>query len=259
MNSRTAHTAGAAASGVHAHEYYAESRGGRPSRSRRTSRRAAIYRRIIGILDSGVGGHGEDRSRGGRSSLGQLGRVDNGFNQYRKVGFEDAKAWMERRLANLRSGIPNSVVTQLASGWAQHLSTSLGDLDERIADIEATNLARHYARTHVTRLGAISKIRPDGVFRLMGGQLNSAASIETRLRKSGDLVRICQEFEVQGGALSEVGVNWSTYPSLANLASWLRDDIPDIRTHSAHNTHKVVSHYQPGGTPHLLVGSWCDT
>ena len=154
----------------------------------------------------------------------------------------------------MRSGIPNSVVTQLASGWAQHLSTSLGDLDERIADIEATNLARHYARTHVTRLGAISKIRPDGVFRLMGGQLNSAASIETRLRKSGDLVRICQEFEVQGGALSEVGVNWSTYPSSANLASWLRDDIPDIRTHSAHNTHEVVSHYQPGGTSTFACG-----
>ena len=88
----------------------------------------------------------------------------------------------------------------------------------------------------------------------MGGQLNSAASTETRLRKSGDLVRICQEFEVQGGALSEVGVNWSTYPSSANLASWLHDDIPDIRTHSAHNTHEVVSHYQPGGTSTFACG-----
>ncbi len=85
--------------------------------------------------------------------------------------------------------------------------------------------------------------------------MNSAASAETRLRKSGDLVQLCQEFEVQGGALSEVGVNWSTFLFSANLASWLRDDIPDIQTHGAHNRHEGVAHYQPGGT----VGSWSDT
>jgi hypothetical protein len=51
--------------------------------------------------------------------------------------------------------------------------------------------------------------------------MNSAASAETQLRKTGDLVRICQEFKVQGGSLSEVGVNWSTFPVSANLASWL--------------------------------------
>ena len=76
---------------------------------------------------------------------------------------------MERRLANLRSGIPNSAATKLADGWAQQLSPALGDLDERIAEIEATNLARHYTRTHVEHLGSVNKIRPDGVFRLLGG------------------------------------------------------------------------------------------
>jgi hypothetical protein len=84
--------------------------------------------------------------------------------------------------------------------------------------------------------------------------MNSAASTKTRIRKTRDLVRICQEFEVQGGALSEVGVNWSTFPSSANLASWLRDDIPDIRTHEAHNRHKGVAHYQPGGTATFAGG-----
>jgi hypothetical protein len=164
------------------------------------------------------------------------------------------KSWMERRLANLRSGIPNSAATKLADGWAQQLSPALGDLDERIAKIEAANLARHYTRTHVERLGSVNKIRPDGVFRLLGGQMNSAASTETRIRKTRDLVRICQEFEVQGGALSEVGVNWATFPSSANLASWLRDDIPDIRTHEANNRHKRVAHYQPGGTATFAGG-----
>jgi len=91
-------------------------------------------------------------------------------------------------LANLRSGIPNLVATQLASVWARQLSPQLGDLDEHIAKIKASNLARHYARTHVERLGYQTKPRPDGVFRLLGGQMNSAASAETRLWKSGDLV-----------------------------------------------------------------------
>jgi len=77
---------------------------------------------------------------------------------------------MERRLANLRSGIPNSVATQLASGWARQLYPKLGDLDERIAEIEAGNLARHYARTHMEQLGYLAKPRPDGVFDSWGGK-----------------------------------------------------------------------------------------
>ena len=78
--------------------------------------------------------------------------------------------------------------------------------------------------------------------------MNSAASADTQLHKSGELVRLCQDFEVQVGALSEVGVNWSTFPASANLASWLRDDIPDVRMHTTHNRHEGVAHYQPGGT-----------
>ncbi len=154
----------------------------------------------------------------------------------------------------MRSGIPNSEATQLASVCARQLSPELGDLDERIAKIEASNLAWHYACTYVERLGYLAKPRPDGVFQLLGGQMNSAASAETRLRKSGDLVRLCKEFEVQGGGLSEVGVNWSTFPASANLASWLRGDIPDIRTHAAHNRHEGVAHYQPGGTATFAYG-----
>ncbi len=159
----------------------------------------------------------------------------------------------------MRSGITNSLATQLASGWAHQLSPELGDLDERIAEIEASNLARHYARTHVEQLGSLTKPRPDGVFRLLGGQMNSAASAETCLRKSGDLVRLCQEFEVQGGALSEVGVNWSTFPASANFPSWLRDNIPDIRTHAAHNRHEGSPTISLGERPLLHVGSWSDT
>ncbi len=40
----------------------------------------------------------------------------------------------------MRSGIPNSTVTTLAAGWASQLSPALGNLDECIAEIEASNL-----------------------------------------------------------------------------------------------------------------------
>ena len=37
------------------------------------------------------------------------------------------------------------------------------------------------------------------------------------------------------------------FPCLANLASWLRDDIPDLQMHAAHNKHEGVAYYQLGG------------
>ncbi len=43
-------------------------------------------------------------------------------------------------------------------------------------------------------------------------------------------------------------VDWSSYPSSANLASWFRNEIPDIKTHTAHNKHENVAHSQLGGT-----------
>ena len=136
----------------------------RPSGSRWLSQRAAVNRHILDVLDCSVNGRERNRPGHRRSRLETLGDNNNSLNQYRKVGFEDAKSWMEQRLAKLRSGIPNSVATQLASGWAWQLSPELGDLDERIAKIEANNLARHYACTHVECLGFLPKPRPEGVF-----------------------------------------------------------------------------------------------
>ena len=51
-----------------------------------------------------------------------------------------------------------------------------------------------------------------------------------------------------------VGVNWSTFPQSANLASWLRDEIPDVRTHSVNNKHEGVAHHQPGGMATFTCG-----
>jgi hypothetical protein len=152
---------------------------------------------------------------------------------------------MERRLANLKSGVSTWAAMDLAAQWSMGLKCQ--ELDATIAEIEAINLAKQYNRWHVPRLGSMSQQQPEGVFRILGGQLNSASSLDVCSRKTWDIIRLIKEWKIQGGAISEVGVNWGMYPSLANLASWFREDFPDMRTHMAHNKHEGVSRHQPGG------------
>jgi hypothetical protein len=153
-----AHTTGAAASGVNASNSTAVGGGTRPSRSRWSSQQAALYHCISCILDNSVMDIKRDcHESSRRSRLETLRNCEINLKQFRKVGLEDAKTWMECRLTCMRSGIPNLVATESASTWAQQLNPSMGDLDVRIADIEATNLARHYTRTHVPRLGNMKK------------------------------------------------------------------------------------------------------
>ncbi len=94
----------------------------------------------------------------------------------------------------------------------------------------------------------MSQQRPEGIFRIFGGQLNSTLSSKVRTCKTGDMIRLIKEWEIQGGAILEVGINWGTYPSSANLALWFREDIQDMCMHMAHNKHEEVAHHQPGGT-----------
>jgi hypothetical protein len=153
---------------------------------------------------------------------------------------------MERRLANMKSGVPNWAAVDLSSQWCEGLRQN--NLDERIAEIKVINLANHYNRWHISRLGSMNQQQLDGVFQILGDQLNSASMVEVRTCKMGDNVCLIKEWEIQGGALSEVGVNWGTYPLSANLASWFWEDVQDMRMHTAHNKHKGVAHHQPGGT-----------
>jgi hypothetical protein len=62
---------------------------------------------------------------------------------------------MERRLAGMKSGVPNWVATTLAGEWSENLGDDIANLDRGIAEIEAANLAKHYNRWHVPRLGRL--------------------------------------------------------------------------------------------------------
>ncbi len=168
----------------------------------------------------------------------------------------------------MRSSVSNWAATVLAGEWQSSLSLDLTNLKEGIVEIEATNLARHFTCWHVPRLRQMVQQRPDGVFRFLGGQLNSASSMEVRTCKVVELTRLINNWQAQAGGLLEVGVNWGAYPS--------SDNIPDMRTHTAHNTHKKVSHHQPGRAVTLMcrklvyyikqrcmdhpgLGRWCST
>ncbi len=153
----------------------------------------------------------------------------------------------------MKSGTPNWAATALAGEWQSGLSPDLTHLDKGIAEIKATNLARHYTRWHGPHLGQMEQQRPDDVFRFLGGQeINSLSSMEVRICKVVKLMSFINDWEVQARGLLEVGVNWGTYPSSANLALWFRDDISDMCTHTADNTHKKVAHHQPGRTATFL-------
>jgi hypothetical protein len=144
MVSSATHATGVAASGMSSNNLGAKGEG-RTSRSRRSSRQAALYRQIKSMLQQYQGVRSGDQSCK-INKLHRTARVDSRINakQYKKVGYEDAKSWMECRLANIKSGIPNWAATDLASQWSEGLKHR--ELDETIVEIEAINLANQLRR-----------------------------------------------------------------------------------------------------------------
>ncbi len=85
-------------------------RGGdeRPLGSRRSARQAALYCCICSTLDNCI------RNQNQAKEPGLCVNFPPQMRQYHKVGYKDAKTWMERRLAGMKSGVPNWVATALA-------------------------------------------------------------------------------------------------------------------------------------------------
>jgi hypothetical protein len=91
--------------------------------------------------------------------------------------------------------------------------------------------------------------RPDGVFRFMGRKINSAATKTVRDKKMADIHQIIDQWNVQGGGFSEIGINWQRLPHARGFSAWFRSHPDDFLTSTAHNTNKNVSSvHQQGGT-----------
>ena len=76
--------------------------------------------------------------------------IRNNLKQFSKVGYEDAKTWMERRLAGMKNGVPMANAAGLSREWASSVDVDiLRGMDPGIVDIEAANLAKQYARWQI--------------------------------------------------------------------------------------------------------------
>ena len=89
--------------------------------------------------------------------------------------------------------------------------------DPIVAQLEAKEAQRYYDRWHVPRLGNLTQERPPGVFRIMCGQVNGASTTASRDKKVTDITNIIDTWDVQGGCLQELGINWSALEFSRNL------------------------------------------
>jgi hypothetical protein len=96
--------------------------------------------------------------------------------------------------------------------------------------------------------------RPDEVFRFMGWQLNSAATKSVRDKKIADINQIIDQWDVQGGGFSEIGINWQCLTHARGFSAWLRSHPDDFLTSTTHNTNKNVSSLRQQGGIALFAG-----
>jgi hypothetical protein len=68
----------------------------------------------------------------------------------------------------------------------------LTELDNEIEQNERTRARKNKDRWYVPHLGEVPQIQPEGIFHLLGGNLNSMTSKEVRDRKIFDIHRLIE-------------------------------------------------------------------
>jgi hypothetical protein len=159
MNSLMAGITGTAPGDTSSHSRLAIRGGIERPRSQHSSRRTTIYHQINKELLRGVEGKPVGQPPIQNSS------ICNNLKQFSKVGFKEAKAWMDRRLAGMKNGVPAANAVGLSRKWISSVdSNALLGIDPGIAAIEAAYLAKQYMQWHVQRIGHMEQTWPDGVF-----------------------------------------------------------------------------------------------
>ena len=152
--------------------------------------------------------------------------------------------------------IQPTCTAQEFEAWNSNIEPELTNLDNSILSVEEQALRERETKSVVPRIGYLASERPEGVWRFAYCQLNNMSGAMTRQRKIHDLVRISNEFDVDGFALCEIGVNWSAGRG-HSLKSWCSPHFSqEIRCTTAHNVHTPrTSLSQPGGTGLLITQS----
>ena len=226
--------------------------GGRGRRSKQASRRAAIYRQMTRIINehnahqqqltrSSIKGKQNnilELTKGGTQVIGMLG------------GSQEAKEWMRQRLASQFPDQPEAYITSVMDNW----DMPQREMDQDMLRREELALSNTLRRWYVPRYGYLKEEREEGVFRIMAGQLNSISGTAVKARKLQDIKRLIQTWDVQGGCLSEVGINWTRQRRSERLQEHLRKDFEDIRVITSNNTTENISVSQVGGVAQFVLG-----
>ena len=110
------------------------------------------------------------------------------------------------------------------------------------------SLATASDKETVTRIGDMTRDRPDGVFRIMAGNVNNMSNSIVRRRKIGEIQQAIDYWDVQGVGLSEVGIDFRKMGPSRQMSSWFRGNRENYKTSAAHNTrYPAISYSQPGG------------
>ena len=189
---------------------------------------------------------------GNNNSIRENNNTTNNTNKefrYQRPHTEDARLWRENRKRKLNPSDNNLAETE------NHADAPV---DQTILEIEEEADITYYNRWHVPRLGTMTERRPEGVYRLMGAQLNSISSADRRDKKVAEIERIMDTWDVQGGCFQEVGINWSAVGYERNMTSWFRLDRRETRTNTAHNTQENIEVAQHGGVAQFMCKELVD-
>ena len=187
---------------------------------------------------------------GGRENYSDsLIEANNDYNhRYKRHQINDVKDWKQNR--KRKRADPKDEDTALTYAQIR---------DPVVARLEADKEKRHYDRWHVPPLGNLTRLRPQGVFRLMACNINGASSTTRRDKKVKDISRIIDDWDIQGGCLQEVGINWASTNYSRNMTSWFRLDHREAKTIAAHNIHENVELAQQGGVAQFACKEQANT
>jgi hypothetical protein len=92
----------------------------------------------------------------------------------------------------------------------------------------------------VQRLGNMTQDRPEGVFQLLRGNLNSALSRDVCNCKISDILQLIETWDVQCGGFSEVGIEWQNISRAKQLNSWFCSGMDTFCTSVANNHEEYI-------------------
>lgn len=121
------------------------------------------------------------------------------------------------------------------------------DVEHEMRELVAQQIELHKNKWHVTRLGDMTKNRPQGVFRIMAGNVNHMSMPVNRDEKIARIEWLQEEWDIQAIGLVEVRVDWRKETTPGKLSEWFRSDRDEYKTAYTHNTcDEAIARSQPG-------------